>query len=76
MAEGRGITETEPSSRAGQEIAALAEEILMRAMSVRPFNRGLKAGKFCQHRGLRVVHRLAKWEPVSSAGHGSPQVET
>ena len=31
MAEGRGITETEPSSRAGQEIAALAEEILTRA---------------------------------------------
>ena len=31
MAEGRGITETEPSSRAGQEIAALAEEIISRA---------------------------------------------
>src|SRR5215469_8395111 len=31
MAEGRGITEAEPSSRAGQEIAALAEEILTRA---------------------------------------------
>ena len=31
MAEGRGITETEPSSRAGQEIAALAEEILTQA---------------------------------------------
>jgi chromosome partitioning protein len=31
MAEGRGITETEPGSRAGQEIAALAAEILARA---------------------------------------------
>jgi chromosome partitioning protein len=31
MAEGRGITETDPSSRAGGEITALAAEILLRA---------------------------------------------
>jgi chromosome partitioning protein len=31
MLEGRGITETDPSSRAGQEVAALAAEILKRA---------------------------------------------
>ena len=31
MVEGRGITETEPGSRAGQEVAALAAEILRRA---------------------------------------------
>jgi chromosome partitioning protein len=31
MAEGRGITETAPSSRAGAEITALAAEILLRA---------------------------------------------
>jgi len=31
MVEGRGITESEPGSRAGQEVAALAAEILRRA---------------------------------------------
>jgi chromosome partitioning protein len=31
MVEGRGVTESEPGSRAGQEVAALAAEILRRA---------------------------------------------